>query len=175
MQSATHSSSSSNSIHKSSSFNAPLGNYENNNASNMNAIDSSSAINSLASTMNSSNSSSNYSSMPTSSSINAISSSSSSLPVNMMATSNVAASTGSLATGVSTTQVAEIQAQFEMSVELRKFINIDLFQRGYYQIRVSAKVGNKQALSKISVQLEPNANNCNLSGNSTTFWPSSGK
>ena len=145
-----------NSIPKSSSFSAPLRTIENANI--MNSIDSSAAM-SVTSTMNSSNSSSNYSSIPTSSSINAISSSSSSLPVNTMTNST---STASMAASMS--QIADIQAQFEMSVELRKFINIDLFQRGYYQIRVSAKVGNKQALSKITVHLEPNKNNCNLSG-----------
>jgi hypothetical protein len=58
----------------------------------------------------------------------------------------------------------EIQAQFELSIELRKFINIDLFQRGYYQIRLAIKCGNKQIPVKIIVQLENNQNNNNLSG-----------
>jgi len=60
-------------------------------------------------------------------------------------------------------QNADIQAQFELSIELRRFINIDLFQRGYYQIRLAVKCANKQIQSKISVQLENNANNNNLS------------
>jgi hypothetical protein len=60
-------------------------------------------------------------------------------------------------------QNADIQAQFELSIELRRFINIDLFQRGYYQIRLGVKCANKQIQSKISVQLENNANNNNLS------------
>lgn len=59
----------------------------------------------------------------------------------------------------------EIQAQFELSIELRKFINIDLFQRGYYQIRFSIKCGNKQIPIKIIVQLENTQSNNNLSGN----------
>jgi hypothetical protein len=58
----------------------------------------------------------------------------------------------------------DIQAQFELSVELRKFINIDLFQRGYYQIRLNIKCANKQIPTKIIVQLENNPNNQNLSG-----------
>lgn len=59
---------------------------------------------------------------------------------------------------------AEIQAQFEMLVELRRFMNIDLFQRGYYQIRVQIKCMNKQVPIKIMLQLEKNQNNMNLSG-----------
>jgi hypothetical protein len=57
----------------------------------------------------------------------------------------------------------DIQAQFELSVELRKFINIDLFQRGYYQIRLYIRCANKQIPTKIIVQLENNPNNQNLS------------
>lgn len=60
--------------------------------------------------------------------------------------------------------VADIQAQFELLVELRRFINIDLFQRGYYQVRVSIKCGNKQVPIKVVLQLENNKNNQNLSG-----------
>ena len=58
----------------------------------------------------------------------------------------------------------EIQAQFELSVELRRFINIDLFQRGYYQIRLSIKCANKQMLTKIFLTLENSQSNNNLSG-----------
>lgn len=61
-------------------------------------------------------------------------------------------------------QYVEIQAQFEMSCELRKFINIDLFQRGYYQIRLAVKCGNKQVPIKVIVQLENTQSNNNLSG-----------
>lgn len=61
-------------------------------------------------------------------------------------------------------QIAEIQAQFELSLELRKFINIDLFQRGYYQIRLSIKCANKQIPTKIVLTLENSQSNNNLSG-----------
>lgn len=60
-------------------------------------------------------------------------------------------------------QVADIQAQFELLIELRKFVNIDLFQRGYYQIRLQLKCMNKQMPIKIMLQLEKNQNNENLS------------
>ena len=63
-----------------------------------------------------------------------------------------------------TNQFAEIQAQFELSIELRKFINIDLFQRGYYQIRLSIKCANKQMPTKIVLTLENSQSNNNLSG-----------
>ena len=59
---------------------------------------------------------------------------------------------------------ADIQAQFELLVELRRFVNIDLFQRGYYQVRVQIKCLNKQMPIKIMLQLEKNQNNTNLSG-----------
>lgn len=58
----------------------------------------------------------------------------------------------------------DIQAQFELSVELRRFINIDLFQRGFYHIRLGIKCANKTIPTKIMVQLE-NSNNNYLSGN----------
>ncbi|CAF0926939.1 unnamed protein product [Brachionus calyciflorus] len=58
---------------------------------------------------------------------------------------------------------ADIQAQFELSIELRKFINIDLFQRGYYQIRLSVKCSNKQIPIKLTLQLENEQTNQNLS------------
>ena len=59
---------------------------------------------------------------------------------------------------------ADIQAQLELSIELRRFINIDLFQRGYYQIRISVKLSNKQVPVKILLQLENAHTNQNLSG-----------
>ena len=74
--------------------------------------------------------------------------------------STVATANGSTAV----TSTADVQAQFELLVELRRFINIDLFQRGYYQIRVSIKCGNKQVPIKVVLQLENNKNNLNLSG-----------
>ncbi|CAI5769657.1 DUF676 domain-containing protein [Podarcis lilfordi] len=36
--------------------------------------------------------------------------------------------------------MSEVQAMVEFSVELHKFYNVDLFQRGFYQIRVSMKI-----------------------------------
>jgi hypothetical protein len=93
---------------------------------------------------------------------------------NMTAPSNSInpAITSGLSTSVSASNISnaavtapvEIQAQFELSVELRRFINIDLFQRGYYQVRLSVKCGNKQIPAKIILQLEENKNNNNLSG-----------
>lgn len=59
---------------------------------------------------------------------------------------------------------ADIQAQLELSVELRRFINIDLFQRGYYQIRINVKFSNKQVPVKVLLQLENAHTNQNLSG-----------
>jgi hypothetical protein len=62
-------------------------------------------------------------------------------------------------------EYAEIQAQFELYVELNRFINIDLFQRGFYQVRVSINVHNKTFPTKITVQHVKNPNNNHLSGN----------
>ena len=76
-------------------------------------------------------------------------------------------SSNNISNGIS---AADVQAQFELLVELRRFINIDLFQRGYYQIRVSIKCGNKQVPIKVVLQLENNKNNLNLSGK----WPGRG-
>ncbi|KAI2551424.1 FAM135B isoform 8, partial [Pan troglodytes] len=39
--------------------------------------------------------------------------------------------------------MSEIQGTVEFSVELHKFYNVDLFQRGYYQIRVTLKVSSR--------------------------------
>lgn len=36
--------------------------------------------------------------------------------------------------------MSEVQAMVEFSVELHKFFNVDLFQRGFYQIRASMKI-----------------------------------
>ena len=71
-------------------------------------------------------------------------------------------------------QFTEIQAQFELAVELRKFINIDLFQRGFYQIRLAVKCANKQIPAKISVQLENAAqgSSTRTAALSDTMYPS---
>lgn len=87
--------------------------------------------------------------------------------VSTVSTNSQIQSTVSTATnGTSVASTADVQAQFELLVELRRFINIDLFQRGYYQIRVSIKCGNKQVPIKVILQLENNKNNLNLSGES---------
>ncbi|KAL1129277.1 hypothetical protein AAG570_013806 [Ranatra chinensis] len=39
--------------------------------------------------------------------------------------------------------MSELQATVEFSIELCKFYNVDLFQRGFYQVRVSLKVSPK--------------------------------
>uniref|UniRef100_A0A8C7KFZ4 Family with sequence similarity 135 member A n=1 Tax=Oncorhynchus kisutch TaxID=8019 RepID=A0A8C7KFZ4_ONCKI len=39
--------------------------------------------------------------------------------------------------------MSEVQATVEFSVELHKFYNVDLFQRGFYQIRASMKVPSR--------------------------------
>uniref|UniRef100_A0A8C3YQ98 Family with sequence similarity 135 member B n=1 Tax=Catagonus wagneri TaxID=51154 RepID=A0A8C3YQ98_9CETA len=39
--------------------------------------------------------------------------------------------------------MSEVQGTVEFSVELHKFYNVDLFQRGYYQIRVTFKVSSR--------------------------------
>nr|XP_033790432.1 protein FAM135B isoform X2 [Geotrypetes seraphini] len=39
--------------------------------------------------------------------------------------------------------MSEVQGTAEFSVELHKFHNVDLFQRGYYQVRVTLKVSSK--------------------------------
>ncbi|XP_066121708.1 protein FAM135B [Saccopteryx bilineata] len=39
--------------------------------------------------------------------------------------------------------MSEVQGTVEFSIELHKFYNVDLFQRGYYQIRVNLKVSSR--------------------------------
>ncbi|RWS26661.1 hypothetical protein B4U80_08011 [Leptotrombidium deliense] len=39
--------------------------------------------------------------------------------------------------------MCDLQAIIEFTIELNKFVNVDLFQRGFYQIRVSHKVATK--------------------------------
>ena len=45
--------------------------------------------------------------------------------------------------------MTELQATVEFLVELDKFINVDLFQRGFYQIRLSLHTA-QEAVSKVS-------------------------
>ncbi|KAL4235935.1 hypothetical protein ACF0H5_004324 [Mactra antiquata] len=49
--------------------------------------------------------------------------------------------------------MSELQATLEFSVELNKFYNVDLFQRGYYQIRTALKTPPKVP-SKIEITLQ---------------------
>ncbi|XP_043509516.1 protein FAM135A-like, partial [Frieseomelitta varia] len=39
--------------------------------------------------------------------------------------------------------MSDLQATLEFSLELCKFYNVDLFQRGYYQIRTALRVSPK--------------------------------
>ncbi|XP_059470773.1 protein FAM135A isoform X4 [Neocloeon triangulifer] len=48
--------------------------------------------------------------------------------------------------------MSELQATMEFCIELYKFYNVDLFQRGYYQIRTGLKVSPKVPV-KIEVSL----------------------
>ncbi|CAF3536336.1 unnamed protein product [Rotaria sordida] len=51
--------------------------------------------------------------------------------------------------------MGDLQAEIELTVELRKFFNIDLFVQGYYQIRAGIKVAPKiQSATKIEVKSE---------------------
>ncbi|XP_064624581.1 protein FAM135A-like isoform X2 [Lineus longissimus] len=56
--------------------------------------------------------------------------------------------------------MSELQATLEFQVELHKFYNVDLFQRGYYQIRTSLRVPPKAPV-KMEVSLPKNSN-CDL-------------
>ncbi|CAF5182710.1 unnamed protein product [Rotaria magnacalcarata] len=51
--------------------------------------------------------------------------------------------------------MADLQAEIELTVELRKFFNIDLFVQGYYQIRIGIKFAPKiQSATKIEIKSE---------------------
>ncbi|CAF2745861.1 unnamed protein product [Rotaria sp. Silwood2] len=51
--------------------------------------------------------------------------------------------------------MADLQAEIELTVELRKFFNIDLFVQGYYQIRTGVKFAPKiQSATKIEIKSE---------------------
>ena len=39
--------------------------------------------------------------------------------------------------------MSELQATLEFSIELHKFYNVDLFQRGFYQIRTDLRASQK--------------------------------
>ncbi|CAH1773500.1 unnamed protein product [Owenia fusiformis] len=56
--------------------------------------------------------------------------------------------------------MSELQATVEFSVELGKFYNVDLFQRGYYQIRTSLKTPPKSPI-KVEVS-QPRNSECKL-------------
>ncbi|KAG1694152.1 Protein FAM135A [Nymphon striatum] len=51
--------------------------------------------------------------------------------------------------------MGELQATFEFSTELHKFYNVDLFQRGFYQIRLNLKANTKYS-PKVEVSLPRN-------------------
>ncbi|CAK1586003.1 unnamed protein product [Parnassius mnemosyne] len=57
--------------------------------------------------------------------------------------------------------MSDLQATFEFSVELYKFYNVDLFQRGLYQIRVGLRVS-----PKLPVQIETSVSSGNDTGRS---------
>ncbi|XP_068618252.1 protein FAM135A [Battus philenor] len=57
--------------------------------------------------------------------------------------------------------MSDLQATFEFSVELYKFYNVDLFQRGLYQIRVGLRVS-----PKVPVHIETSVSSGNGSGRS---------
>ncbi|XP_037302124.1 protein FAM135A-like [Manduca sexta] len=52
--------------------------------------------------------------------------------------------------------MSDLQATFEFSVELYKFYNVDLFQRGLYQIRVGLRVS-----PKVPVHIEASVSSSN--------------
>ncbi|XP_075584951.1 protein FAM135A [Dermatophagoides farinae] len=45
----------------------------------------------------------------------------------------------------------ELQAIVDFSIQINKFVNIDLFQRGFYQIRLSLKLPNCKLVNKIEL------------------------
>ncbi|XP_051925784.1 protein FAM135B isoform X2 [Hippocampus zosterae] len=52
--------------------------------------------------------------------------------------------------------MSEVQATLEFSVELHKFHNVDLFQRGFYQVRTGLKV-SPRVLHRLTVTTQDNA------------------
>ncbi|XP_014289296.1 protein FAM135A isoform X2 [Halyomorpha halys] len=65
--------------------------------------------------------------------------------------------------------MSELQATVEFSVELCKFYNVDLFQRGFYQIRAALKVSPKLPV-KIEASI-PTTQTKNLSGENELGFP----
>ncbi|XP_033645053.1 protein FAM135A-like [Asterias rubens] len=59
--------------------------------------------------------------------------------------------------------MADLQAALEFAVELTKFHNIDLFQRGYYHVRCSIKGGPKTTLISEAIIVKPSEGSNNLS------------
>ena len=59
---------------------------------------------------------------------------------------------GTKQTNIVAVAMSELQATLEFSVELHKFYNVDLFQRGFYQIRSNLKSSPKVP-SKVEVSL----------------------
>ncbi|GFR27988.1 protein FAM135A [Trichonephila clavata] len=56
--------------------------------------------------------------------------------------------------------MGELQCTLEFSTELHKFINVDLFQRGFYQVRSALKTSTKLPV-KVEVNLPKNSS-CTL-------------
>ncbi|XP_038056570.1 protein FAM135A-like isoform X2 [Patiria miniata] len=59
--------------------------------------------------------------------------------------------------------MADLQAALEFAVELTKFHNIDLFQRGYYHVRCSINGGPKTTLKSEATIIKPAEGSNNLS------------
>ncbi|XP_014903279.1 protein FAM135B [Poecilia latipinna] len=58
--------------------------------------------------------------------------------------------------------MSEVQGTLEFSVELHKFHNVDLFQRGFYQIRAALKV-SPRVPHRLNVTTNDNAGECSFS------------
>ncbi|KAJ3609655.1 hypothetical protein NHX12_024171 [Muraenolepis orangiensis] len=58
--------------------------------------------------------------------------------------------------------MSEVQATLEFSVELHKFHNVDLFQRGYYQVRAGLKV-SPRVPHRLIATTQGNAGECTFS------------
>ncbi|XP_077404958.1 protein FAM135B isoform X3 [Vanacampus margaritifer] len=58
--------------------------------------------------------------------------------------------------------MSEVQGTLEFSVELHKFHNVDLFQRGFYQVRTGLKV-SPRVLHRLIVTTQDNAGECSFS------------
>ncbi|KAM9838582.1 protein FAM135B [Aulostomus maculatus] len=58
--------------------------------------------------------------------------------------------------------MSEVQGTLEFSIELHKFHNVDLFQRGFYQVRVGLKV-SPRVPHRLIVTTQDNTGECSLS------------